>query len=131
MKNLYVQYVVIRGRRSTKIECPICHVGADKFKEQTGERGMGCTEHVVGAALRAQANIMADLFNSEARVPRSRECISQASCHREGYPERSALARESCLLTKRQSMHLQQELSANVCNRQHHCQEESRDENRC
>ena len=30
-------------------ECPVCHVGADKFKEQTGEREWAA-EHVVGVA---------------------------------------------------------------------------------
>ena len=30
-------------------ECPQCHVGADKFKEQTGEREWAA-EHVVGVA---------------------------------------------------------------------------------
>ena len=23
-------------------ECPVCHVGADKFKEVSGEKDMGC-----------------------------------------------------------------------------------------
>lgn len=30
-------------------ECPQCHVGADKFKEMTGEREWAA-EHVVGVA---------------------------------------------------------------------------------
>ena len=37
-------------------ECPVCHVGADKFKEQTGEREWAA-EHVE-ALLRAQAKIL-------------------------------------------------------------------------
>ena len=30
-------------------ECPVCHAGADKFKEQTGEREWAA-EHVIGVA---------------------------------------------------------------------------------
>ena len=41
-------------------ECPVCHVGADKFKEQTGEMSWAA-EHEVGAAQGASEDIMADL----------------------------------------------------------------------
>ena len=30
-------------------ECPVCHVGADKFKEQTEEK-VWATEHEIGVA---------------------------------------------------------------------------------
>ena len=34
-------------------KCPVCGVGADKFKEQTGEREWAA-EHVVGVAKRCK-----------------------------------------------------------------------------
>ena len=41
-------------------ECPVCHAGADKFKEQTGEMSWAA-EHEVGVAQGASEDIMADL----------------------------------------------------------------------
>ena len=41
-------------------ECPQCHVGADKFKEMTGEREWAA-EHVVGVAQGVSEDILADL----------------------------------------------------------------------
>ena len=39
---------VYEGEAAPK-ECPVCHVGADKFKEVGGEREWAA-EHVVGVA---------------------------------------------------------------------------------
>ena len=41
-------------------ECPQCHVGADKFKEMSGEREWAA-EHVVGVAQGVSEDIIADL----------------------------------------------------------------------
>ena len=41
-------------------KCPVCGVGADKFKEQTGEREWAA-EHVVGVAQGVSEDIIADL----------------------------------------------------------------------
>ena len=45
---------------SLAISCPVCGVGADKFKEQTGEREWAA-EHVVGVAQGVSEDIIADL----------------------------------------------------------------------
>ena len=52
-------------------ECPVCHVGADKFKEVSGEKTWAA-EHVVGVAKGVSEDILADL---------------RANFEREGYPE--------------------------------------------
>ena len=41
-------------------KCPVCGVGADKFKEQVGELSWAA-EHVVGVAQGSSEDIMADL----------------------------------------------------------------------
>ena len=41
-------------------ECPVCHVGADKFIEQ-GEEKTWAAEHVVGVAKGVSEDIVADL----------------------------------------------------------------------
>ena len=69
-------------------ECPVCHAGADKFKEQTGEREWAA-EHVIGVAQGVSEDILADLranFEGECTevgmyIAMSRQAI------REGYPE--------------------------------------------
>ena len=69
-------------------ECPVCHAGADKFKEQTGEREW-VAEHVIGVAQGVSEDILADLranFEGECTevgmyIAMSRQAI------REGYPE--------------------------------------------
>mgnify|MGYP002228898416 CR=1 FL=1 len=38
-------------------ECPVCHAGADKFKEQTGEREWAA-EHVIGVAQGVSEDIL-------------------------------------------------------------------------
>ena len=69
-------------------ECPVCHVGADKFKEQTGEREWAA-EHVVGVAQGASEDIMADLrANFEGECSEVGMYLAMARvAHREGYPE--------------------------------------------
>ena len=54
-------------------KCPVCGVGADKFKEQTGEREWAA-EHVVGVAKGVSEEV--GMYLAMARV-----------AHREGYPE--------------------------------------------
>ena len=69
-------------------ECPVCHVGADKFKEQTGEMTWAA-EHEVGAAQGASEDIMADLrANFEGECCEVGMYLAMARvAHREGYPE--------------------------------------------
>ena len=69
-------------------ECPVCHVGADKFKEVSGEKTWAA-EHVVGVAKGVSEDILADL-----RANLAGECsevgmyLAMARvAHREGYPE--------------------------------------------
>ena len=69
-------------------ECPVCHVRADKFKEQTGEMTWAA-EHEVGAAQGASEDIMADLrANFEGECCEVGMYLAMARvAHREGYPE--------------------------------------------
>ena len=69
-------------------ECPVCHVGAYKFKEQTGEMTWAA-EHEVGAAQGASEDIMADLrANFEGECCEVGMYLAMARvAHREGYPE--------------------------------------------
>ena len=69
-------------------ECPVCHVGADKLKEQTGEMSWAA-EHEVGAAQGASEDIMADLrANFEGECCEVGMYLAMARvAHREGYPE--------------------------------------------
>ena len=46
-------------------KCPVCGVGADKFKEQTGEREWAA-EHVVGVAKGVSEDILADYYEKAA-----------------------------------------------------------------
>ena len=46
---------------SAPAECPVCHVGADKFVEQKDGEMEWAAEHVVGVAQGASEDIMADL----------------------------------------------------------------------
>jgi len=56
-------------------ECPVCHVGADKFKEVSGEKTWAA-EHVVGVAKGVSEDILADLrANFEGEC--SEVCILQ------------------------------------------------------
>ena len=69
-------------------ECPQCHVGADKFKEMTGEREWAA-EHVVGVAQGVSEDILADLranFEGECSEVGMYLAMSRVA-HREGYPE--------------------------------------------
>ena len=69
-------------------KCPVCGVGADKFKEQTGEREWAA-EHVVGVAQGVSEDILADLrANFEGECSEVGMYLAMARvAHREGYPE--------------------------------------------
>ena len=68
-------------------ECPVCHAGADKFKEQTGEREWAA-EHVIGVAQGVSEDILADLrANFEGECTEVGMYLAMARvAHREGYP---------------------------------------------
>ena len=69
-------------------ECPVCHVGADKFKEVSGEKTWAA-EHVVGIASDVPEDIKADLranFNGECSEVGMYLAMSRVA-FREGYPE--------------------------------------------
>ena len=69
-------------------ECPVCHVGADKFKEQTEEK-VWATEHEIGVAQGVSEDIIADLranFEGECCEVGMYLAMSRVA-HREGYPE--------------------------------------------
>ena len=69
-------------------ECPVCHVGADKFKEQTEEK-VWATEHEIGIAQGVSEDIIADLranFEGECCEVGMYLAMSRVA-HREGYPE--------------------------------------------
>ena len=69
-------------------ECPICHAGADKFVEQSGEMTWA-SEHVVGVAKDVPEDIKADLrANFEGECTEVGMYLAMARvAHREGYPE--------------------------------------------
>ena len=69
-------------------KCPVCGVGAEKFKEQAGEREWAA-EHVVGVAKGVSEDILADLrANFEGECSEVGMYLAMARvAHREGYPE--------------------------------------------
>ena len=69
-------------------ECPVCHVGADKFQLQ-GDKMTWAAEHVVGVAQGAPEDIMMDLrANFEGECCEVGMYLAMARvAHREGYPE--------------------------------------------
>ena len=73
---------------SAPAECPVCHVGADKFKEQSGTLEWAA-EHVVGVAQGSSEDIMKDLrANFEGECTEVGMYLAMARvAHREGYPE--------------------------------------------
>ena len=69
-------------------ECPICHVGADKFKEVEGEMQLA-DEHKLGVAQGVDAEILQGLrdnFNGECSEVGMYLAMSRVA-DREGYPE--------------------------------------------
>lgn len=69
-------------------ECPVCHVGADKFLLQENEKTWAA-EHEVGAAKGTPDDIIADLranFEGECREAGMYFAMAR-NAHREGYPE--------------------------------------------
>ena len=73
---------------SAPAECPVCHVPAEKFKEQEGEK-VWAAEHVVGVAKGVSEDIIADLrANFEGECTEVGMYLAMARvAHREGYPE--------------------------------------------
>ena len=69
-------------------ECPVCHVGADKFKVQEGNLMWAC-EHEIGVAQGSPEDIMMDLrANFEGECCEVGMYLAMARvAHREGYPE--------------------------------------------
>lgn len=69
-------------------QCPVCKAGADKFKEQTGDKEWAA-EHVVGVAKGVSEDIVADLrANFEGECSEVGMYLAMARvAHREGYPE--------------------------------------------
>ena len=69
-------------------ECPICHVGADKFKEQSGKL-VWADEHVVGVAKGVDEEVLKGLrANFEGECTEVGMYLAMARvAHREGYPE--------------------------------------------
>lgn len=69
-------------------ECPICHVGPEKFTKVEGEMTWAA-EHVVGVAKGVSEDILADLrSNFEAECTEVGMYLAMARvAHREGYPE--------------------------------------------
>ena len=73
---------------SAPAECPVCHVGADKFIAQ-GEEMSWAAEHVVGVAKGVSEDILKDLranFNGECTEVGMYLAMARVA-HREGYPE--------------------------------------------
>ena len=69
-------------------ECPVCHVGPEKFTKQEGEMTWAA-EHVVGVAKGAPEDIIADLrsnFEGECSEVGMYLAMSRQA-FREGYPE--------------------------------------------
>ena len=69
-------------------KCPVCGVGAEKFKEQAGEREWAA-EHVVGVAQGVSEDIIKDLranFEGECSEVGMYLAMSRQA-FREGYPE--------------------------------------------
>ena len=74
---------------SAPAECPVCHVGADKFVEQKDGEMEWAAEHVIGVAQGSSEDIMNDLrMNFEGECSEVGMYLAMARvAHREGYPE--------------------------------------------
>lgn len=74
---------------SAPTECPICHVGSDKFEEQTQEGLAWADEHKVGIAQGTDEEILKGLrANFEGECTEVGMYLAMARvAHREGYPE--------------------------------------------
>ncbi len=70
-------------------ECPVCHVGPEKFTKQEEGEMAWAAEHVVGVAQGAPEDIMADLrSNFEAECSEVGMYLAMSrQAFREGYPE--------------------------------------------
>ena len=87
-KFLFTECGYIHEGETAPAECPVCHVGADKFKEQTEEK-VWATEHEIGIAQGVSEDIIADLrANFEGECCEVGMYLAMARvAHREGYPE--------------------------------------------
>ncbi len=74
---------------SAPVECPICHVGSDKFKEQASEGLVWADEHKVGVAQGVDEEVVKGLrANFEGECTEVGMYLAMARvAHREGYPE--------------------------------------------
>lgn len=83
---------------SAPAECPVCHVGPEKFIAQ-GEEKTWAAEHVVGVASDVAEDIKADLrANFEGECSEVGMYLAMARVvHREGYPEIGPVLGEGCL----------------------------------
>ncbi|MGL4735899.1 MAG: rubredoxin-like domain-containing protein, partial [Cellulosilyticaceae bacterium] len=70
-------------------QCPVCKVGADKFKEQATTGLVWADEHVVGVAKGVDERIIEGLrANFEGECAEVGMYLAMARvAHREGYPE--------------------------------------------
>ena len=75
-------------------ECPQCHVGADKFKEMTGEREWAA-EHVVGVAQGVSEDILADLrANFEGECSEVGMYLTEKDTQRSDYTGKKLLGKK-------------------------------------
>ena len=72
------------------VECPLCHVGADKFEEVVASEGLvWADEHKVGVAQGVDEEVIAGLrANFEGECTEVGMYLAMARvAHREGFPE--------------------------------------------
>lgn len=80
-------------------ECPVCHVGADKFQAMPDEGKAYACEHVVGVAQGAPEDVLnglRDMFNGECSEVGMYLAMSRVAI-REGYPEIGAFFEKAAM----------------------------------
>ena len=80
-------------------ECPICHVGADKFQAMPDEEKAYACEHVVGVAQGAPEDVLnglREMFNGECSEVGMYLAMSRVAI-REGYPEIGAFFEKAAM----------------------------------
>ena len=80
-------------------ECPICHVGGDKFQAMPDEGKAYACEHVVGVAQGAPEDVLnglRDMFNGECSEVGMYLAMSRVAI-REGYPEIGAFFEKAAM----------------------------------
>lgn len=71
------------------VECPVCHVGSDKFEEKSTDELVWADEHKVGIAKGVDKRVVDDLranFDGECKEVGMYLAMARVA-HREGYPE--------------------------------------------